>query len=217
MNHSILIDRHEGRVGASTTEHVMVSNVAGAVLTVSPALVASFTSGKAVTTYNKRASALFFDESADEFAVGYTTAVPSDTAIGIALGQYADLHCASLKVDAELSSSSFKTVAVTVPANAAQGGAVPIDVTLPTRGSYILVAESVAANGACAVFSISKSQSSLAGAATAVMSSSPASAGNDEGLRVTWSAAGVPALYHHPLRTAAPTTPLAYSCRLLRV
>lgn len=206
------------RIVGATTEHVMITNVAGAVITVTPALVAGFAAGNAVTTYTKRASALFFDESAAEFAVAYTTAVPSDTSIGVTAGEYANLHVNNLTVDGGFNSASFRTLQVTVAANAAVGAAVLIAADLTTRGSYIIVVQSTDANGASAVFSISKGQASLSGAATAVLSSSPASAGQDEQVKLSWPASSTgPRLYHQPLRTGSPSTQLQYSVRIMSV
>jgi hypothetical protein len=206
------------RVVGASTEHVRISNIVGNTVTVSPALVAAFTSGVPVTAYGKRASALFFDESASEFAVGYTTATPTDTMIQINPGQYSNLRVNTLFAEAAISSPSFKTVVVNVPANASIGAAVLIDASLRTRGSFLLVIESQDADGATAVISISKGQSALNGGATAVLTSSPATPGKDEAIRVVFgiNATG-PSLYHSPLRTGAPSTPLTYTCRIIGV
>jgi hypothetical protein len=203
-------------VGAST-EHVTITNIVGSVVTVSPALVAAFASGIPVTVYTKRASALFFDESAKEFALGYTTAVPSDATINISPGQFANLRVNSLYAEEAINTPSFRTVLVTVAANASVGAAVLVDALLRVRGSYLLVVESQDATGSCAVFSVSKGQSTLTGGSVAILTSSPAAPGKDESIRISYGMSTGPSLYHSPIRTGAPSTPLVYSCRIIGV
>jgi hypothetical protein len=84
-----------------------------------------------------------------------------------------------------------------------------------TTGSYHILVNSVAVNGATAAFACSKAQVALDGQ-TERLTNSPAS--TDERLKLIWrSGANKPALYHDPVKTGGVGAMISYQVTYMMV
>lgn len=194
---------------STNQENFTVVSVATNAITVSAGSSFAFLAATPtnVTAYAAQANALLYDESADEWVMGYTNGDGTETTLAVT--EYASLRCKSVIATEGITSSNSGTLsAVSVADNAGSGGGAALS-GLKQRGSYQLIVESTAADGAAATFFISKR--AAADTAAAIFTASSATANGDEVISVEWPASSTPNIYHSTLRTGASGASVTYN------
>lgn len=179
-----------GGTGANQVRQITDYVGATRTATVSSAWTTNPTNGGSSTyeLYAGTYQAMFYDESADEWAIAR---VPLDPGLGeIDPVNYSNLHVNNLTVNGNLSFTGFQTETVTLTAN---GTYVAIPNT-GTRGAYFATVTGTGDDNNCSLFSFVKAQISSSGSANRIDRSQPS--GNTR-VNARWlAAANSPELAH---------------------
>lgn len=193
------------------SEVVRITATSGNDVTISPALASGYTSGQALELFDKSNVAFIWDESAAQFRCMFTPNLAQGTNVADP-SLYADLHVKKLICEEGVASSGFATAQVSVVDNASTHTQI---VGLKTRGSYQLIIESEALDGACLTAFVSKSSASDSDGAIFQMTSTQAVTGQDQAISVKWLAGEAPSVYHSTLKTGGTGANILYNIRYM--
>ena len=192
-------------VEGASTDTVVVASVDANNVTAAQPLVNSYTSAATVAAYKSQANTLHYNESADEWRFAYS--LEDGTSANIATARYAPIHCKKVVVEEgfESASSATKTVSIADNASSGSGSVVP---GLKHRGTYQVLIESTAVDGATASFFLSKGVAGQTTASAFMLSSAIGAQGEE--VLIEWPANSEPMIYHSTHRTGASGVAVEY-------